>query len=49
MMAVTPFHAKSRSFFFEPDSESKRQEADDDLCALCTKHLDTLYARLRAL
>jgi len=49
MNAVTPFHAKTRGFYFEPDSESKRQEADDIVRALCAEHLDSLYAQLRAL
>jgi hypothetical protein len=49
MNAVTAFHAKTPYFNFEPDSESKRNAADDDVLALCATLLDPLYEKLRRL
>jgi hypothetical protein len=46
MKAVTAFHAKTPCFNFEPDSESKRNAAGDDVVALCATLLDPLYEKL---
>lgn len=46
MNAVTAFHAKTPYFSFEPDSESKRNAAGDDVLALCATLLDPLYEKL---
>lgn len=46
MKAVTAFHAKTPYFNFEPDSETKRNAAGDDVIALCRTLLDPLYERL---
>lgn len=49
MNSTTSFNAKQPQMFFEPDTQSKQQEAGDDVRALCAEHLDPLYAQLRAL
>ena len=49
MKAKTPFHAKTPQMFFEADTETKRQEATDEMRELCAEHLDPLYARLQQL
>jgi hypothetical protein len=46
MKAVTAFHAKSPYFNFEPDSESKRHAAGEEVVALCASLLDPLYEKL---
>lgn len=46
MNAITAFHAKTPCFNFEPDSESKRNAAGDDVLALCATLLDPLYEKL---
>ena len=48
MNAVTAFHAKTPSFFFEPDSQSKQQEASAEVRDLCARLLDPLHAALRS-
>ena len=47
MHAVTAFHAKTPSFYFEADSAGKQQEASAELRALCARLLDPLHAALR--
>ena len=49
MNAVTAFHAKTPSFYFEADSTSKQQEASDDVREICARLLDPLHATLRGL
>jgi hypothetical protein len=46
MKAVTAFHAKTPCFNFEPDSETKRNAAGEDVVALCATLLDPLYEEL---
>jgi hypothetical protein len=35
--------------FFEPDSQSKQEEASDEIRALCAEHLAPLYRQLQKL
>jgi len=49
MQAITAYHAKTPSFNFEPDSETKRRAAGEDVVALCAALLDPLYEQLRRL
>jgi len=47
MNAKTAFNAKTPQLFFEPDSQSKQQEASDEIRTLCAEHLDPLYRLLQ--
>ncbi|MCX6874442.1 MAG: sulfotransferase family protein [Verrucomicrobia bacterium] len=49
MNAKTPFDAKTPQLFFEPDTQSKQQEASTEARTLCAELLDPLYEQLRAL
>jgi len=49
MNAVTAFHAKSPSFYFEPDSAGKQGEASAEVRELTARLLDPLYTKLKAL
>jgi len=49
MNARGPFNAKSPQLYFEPDTQSKQQEAGAEARALCAEHLDALYWQLRSL
>lgn len=49
MMERTPFYAKQRQLYFEPDSTTKQQEASPEIRALCEKYLDPIYRQLQAL
>ncbi len=48
MSAKIPFNAKTPQLFFEPDTESKQQEAGAEARALCAVHLDALYRQLQS-
>lgn len=47
MNAKTAFHAKTPQVFFEPDSQSKQQEASDEICDLSAEHLNPLCSLLQ--
>ncbi len=49
MKVRTPFNAKTPQLYFEPDAQSKQQDAGTEIRALCAGHLDALYRQLRFL